>query len=262
MLTAPLGLLSQPDSISPLYDKRRAGSNRRIFIAGNKPADFQSKRNITKERKKAMGSYLKKEINATLPHRPVVATLNSVAFSGSPSSASEGRGTSNISSGDITVFHKLLAFAYGLSGKDEDLPVELDDLNGALVMVIILLEGIKSDIIQNPYSFVHQSTTFAGARIMILKKHVIQCKKKLFQLDTTLTQPEGKSEEIKDFGRFDIDKRKIQGSGGLVECGLELLVAVCALDSFMVRQGLRVQGEWESVMERIAKKVELEPQEM
>ncbi|KAF2240482.1 hypothetical protein BU26DRAFT_442516, partial [Trematosphaeria pertusa] len=82
-------------------------SNGLLFITGNSPADFKSKKNMTKVRKKAMGSYLEKEKKPrdSLKEQEQRSRLTSVDSTGSRASTSSEQQDVISNTEAIRIFH-------------------------------------------------------------------------------------------------------------------------------------------------------------
>ncbi|KAF2875567.1 hypothetical protein BDV95DRAFT_602984 [Massariosphaeria phaeospora] len=118
--------------------------------------------------------------------------------------------------------------------------------------MVILLEGVRSDLFENPRSFVHTKTDPARARTQNLKHHIKMCEQSILRMEKLLNKYQTfRKGNVSAWNAF----RWQEGKKEIAECKLDLVLSTVALDVFLSKNGLNVLWKLEDMMEQMLKKM-------
>ena len=149
----------------------------------------------------------------------------------------------------------VLKRAYDLYTSCKAAPEEIRLATDHIHTMALVLEGVKSDLFQNPRSFVHQKTDIAKARTHNLKRHIANCEGSLKRMGGLLGRYQGYKQKG-GLGAWDRFRWSREGKKEIAECKADLVLCTSMLDLFLSKEGLSVLWKLESMMEAMMKRFE------
>jgi hypothetical protein len=149
----------------------------------------------------------------------------------------------------------VLKRAYDLYNGCRAAPEEIRLATDHIHTMALVLEGVKSDLIHNPRSFVHQKTDIAKARTHNLKRHISTCENSLKRMGGLLARYHGFKNKG-GLGAWDRFRWSTEGKKEIAECKADLVLCTSMLDLFLSKEGLSVLWKLESMMEAMMKRFE------
>jgi hypothetical protein len=149
----------------------------------------------------------------------------------------------------------VLKRAYDLYTSCKAAPEEIRLAADHIHTMALVLEGVKSDLIHNPRSFVHQKTDIAKTRTHNLKRHVANCEGSLKRMGGLLGRYQGFKQKG-GLGAWDKFRWSKDGKKEIAECKADLVLCTSMLDLFLSKEGLSVLWKLESMMEAMMKRFE------
>lgn len=151
----------------------------------------------------------------------------------------------------------VLKRAYDLYESCKAAPEEIRLAKDHIHTMALVLEGVKSDLLHNPRSFVHQKTAGAKMRTSNLKRHITSCENSLKRMDGLM----GRYQSFKKnggggIGAWDKFRWSVDGKREIAECKADLVLCTSMLDLFLSKEGLSVLWKLESMMEVMMKRFE------
>ncbi|KAF2249271.1 hypothetical protein BU26DRAFT_505325 [Trematosphaeria pertusa] len=156
--------------------------------------------------------------------------------------------------GDILSIAHVLKRAYDLYNNCQSAPSELRLAREHIHALALCLEGVKSDLVNNPRSFVHQRNDIARTRQHALKAHVGLCEKALRRMERLLKKYQGfKQQHVSLWDRF---RWSTDGKKEIAECKADLVVATSVLDVFLSKEGISVLWRLEGTVEALTRQID------
>jgi hypothetical protein len=155
--------------------------------------------------------------------------------------------------GDLLGIAHVLKRAYDLYEGCAAAPQEIQLAREHIHAMALCLEGVNSDILNNPRSFVHQHTAMAKTRTHSLKVHVGTCERALKRMGKLLGAFQGfKSKHISLWDRF---RWSTEGKKEIAECKSDLVFATSLLDMFLNKESLNVLWKLEGMIEKLTRRM-------
>jgi hypothetical protein len=141
----------------------------------------------------------------------------------------------------------LLRRAYDLlnncKGAHEEIHLAADHVHG----LAIVLEGVKSDLAENPRSFLHQTSADAQARKTKLQTLLRNC-------GNALARMEGLVKKYHMYrnghvSMWDTFRWSAHGKKEIADCKVDVILSSCMLDMFLSKLGVSAMWTLESNME-------------
>ncbi|KAF2476934.1 uncharacterized protein BDR25DRAFT_348848 [Lindgomyces ingoldianus] len=146
----------------------------------------------------------------------------------------------------------LLKKAYDLYTACQAAPEEIRLASDHVHCMALVLEGVKSDLVKNGNSFLHQSNDIAKTRKFSLKIHITHCDKALERMQRLMKKYQGfRKQHVRAWDRF---RWSTEGKKEIADCKADLVMATSMLDLFLSKEGLSVLWKLESMMEIMMKK--------
>jgi hypothetical protein len=155
--------------------------------------------------------------------------------------------------GDLLGVAHVLKRAYDLYEGCAAAPDEIRLAREHIHAMTLCLEGVRSDLLNNPRSFVHQQTATAKSRTHNLKVHVGTCEKALKRTGELLGKYHGfKGSHVKFWDRY---RWSTAGKKEIAECKSDLVFATSVLDMFLSGQSLNVLVRVEEMVETLVNRI-------
>ncbi|KAF2183180.1 hypothetical protein K469DRAFT_690287 [Zopfia rhizophila CBS 207.26] len=151
--------------------------------------------------------------------------------------------------GGILNIATVLKKAYDLYNARPNAPEEIRFACNHVHCMNIVLEGVKSDLLTNPRSFLHQHIDITETRTHGLKLHLNHCDRSLRRLEGLLK----KYHSFRHVGSCDRFRCSVQGKKEIADTKVDLIMAMSQLDLFKPKEGLLVLWRLESMMEMMKK---------
>lgn len=142
---------------------------------------------------------------------------------------------------------ELINRAYDITSTCNKAPDELRLAVSHLDQMTTVLESVKSDLFQNPNSFVHRKGDREQTRTMNLKNHLNHCGRALRRMEELLT----KYHAFGHVTQWDRVRYGIKGKAEMAECKCELATATTLLNTLMQADGISVLYKVESMFEAL-----------
>lgn len=155
--------------------------------------------------------------------------------------------------GDILSIAHVLKRAYALYQGCQSAPEEIYLAREHIHAMALCLEGVRSDIAQNPRSFVHQRTAIAQTKTAGLKSNISACDRALKRMEKLLAKYLGfKSQHVKLWDKF---RWSTEGKKEIAECKADLVLSTSVLDLFLSHEGLSVLWKLEGMIEALTRRI-------
>ena len=153
--------------------------------------------------------------------------------------------------GDIATIGHIIKRAYSLIEGCRSAPEEIYLARDHIHAMAICLEGVVSDLYNNPRSFMHQTTDRALTRQHGLKICINSCDRSLQRAEALLKKFLGfKAQHVSLWERY---KWSSSGKKEMADCKVDLVMATIALDTFLSKEHLNVLWKVESMLETFMK---------
>ncbi|KAF2264952.1 hypothetical protein CC78DRAFT_532815 [Lojkania enalia] len=151
-----------------------------------------------------------------------------------------------------TVFNiaALLKKAYDLYEDCKKAPEEIRLAIDHIHALTIVLEGVRSDLIGNHRSYVHQTNDVAKSQKMKLRLHIMHCDRALNRMDKLLKKFHSFT-HVSAWKKF---RWSMEGKKEIADAKEDVVMATISLDLFLSHQGLSVIWKLENMMEVIMQK--------
>ncbi|ORY14877.1 hypothetical protein BCR34DRAFT_598789 [Clohesyomyces aquaticus] len=154
--------------------------------------------------------------------------------------------------GLISLGH-LVQKAYTLYAACQAAPEEIRLAGDHVHGMALVLDGVKSDLVDNRNSSLYKTTAIAQTRKRALQIHVEHCDRSLARMEKLLSKYHGfKKTHVSGWDRF---RWSMDGKKEIADCKADLVLATSILDLFLSKEGLSVLWRVESTMEIILKKI-------
>jgi hypothetical protein len=151
--------------------------------------------------------------------------------------------------GDLLGLAHVLKRAYDLYQGCDAAPQEIRLARDHIHAMTLCLEGVSSDLLKNPRSFVHLKTDLAKSQTHSLKVHVGTCERALKRMGRLLQKYEGfKGQHVSLWQRY---LWSTEGKKEIAECKSDLVLATCMLDMFLGTVRSNVLYKVEAMMEAL-----------
>ncbi|KAF1837007.1 hypothetical protein BDW02DRAFT_186142 [Decorospora gaudefroyi] len=152
--------------------------------------------------------------------------------------------------GDILTIAHVLKRAYDLYQGCASAPEEIRLACDHVHVMALCLEGVQSDIVSNPRSFVHQHTAVAKSQTHRLKVKMALCEKSLRRMEALLKKYMG-FKHVRAWNRF---RWSTEGKREIAEAKSDLVFATNVLDMFLKGVNLNVLWKVEAMIEAFTNK--------
>ena len=148
----------------------------------------------------------------------------------------------------------LLKRAYDIYDGCKKAPEEIRLAVDHIHTLTITLEGVRSDLIDNPRSFLYQHSTSdpAQARKQNLKQHIMHCSRALARMERLLTR----YHNYKHVSGWDKFRWTTEGKKEIADAKEDVVMATIMLNMFLSSQNLSVVGRLENMMEAFMKRLD------
>ncbi|KAF1996567.1 hypothetical protein P154DRAFT_579816 [Amniculicola lignicola CBS 123094] len=154
--------------------------------------------------------------------------------------------------GSVLNIAHILKRAYQLYTGCNDAPEEIRLASDHIHGMTLVLEGVHTDLIANPRSFVHQTSAQAKTRTANLKVHLNHCDGALKRMGKLLSKYQGwkRDGHVKMWDKF---KWTTEGRKDIADAKVDIILATSMLDVFLSREALSVLWKIESMIEMLTR---------